>query len=113
MHEVALAQSLVALIEQSQQQQGFTRVIAMDLVIGAWSCVDPDALRQGIHIATRRTVAADAEIRLTRVPARAFCMSCSTTVTLAQRGDPCPHCGSHQLIVESGEELRLTSIEVL
>jgi hydrogenase nickel incorporation protein HypA/HybF len=31
-------------------------------------------------------------------------------VALAQRGDPCPRCGSHQLQVVAGDEMRVKEI---
>ncbi len=113
MHEVALAHALINLIEKSQQEQSFSRVTRLSLQIGALSCVDEGALRQGIEIAARQTVAEHAQIVIELMPATAFCMSCTSPVTVHQRDACCPLCGSARLMIETGEELRLQSIEVI
>ena len=40
-------------------------------------------------------------------------MDCSKTVAIGRRGDACPLCGSYQLIVQQGEEMRLKELEVI
>jgi hydrogenase nickel incorporation protein HypA/HybF len=39
-------------------------------------------------------------------------MRCCETVPLTARGDACPRCGSYQLQVSAGEELRVKELEV-
>jgi hydrogenase nickel incorporation protein HypA/HybF len=40
-------------------------------------------------------------------------MRCCTTVPLQARGDACPRCGSYQLQLASGTELRIKELEVI
>ena len=40
-------------------------------------------------------------------------MKCSDTVPLARLGDACPRCGSYQLQVSRGEEMRVLDIEIV
>jgi hydrogenase nickel incorporation protein HypA/HybF len=39
-------------------------------------------------------------------------MNCAATRTIAARGDPCPECGGSQLMLQSGEQMRLSEMEV-
>ncbi|MFG5411159.1 hypothetical protein ABXN37_27455 [Piscinibacter sakaiensis] len=39
-------------------------------------------------------------------------MPCGRSVDLAQRGEPCPHCGGHQLQVTGGTELKVIDLWV-
>jgi hydrogenase nickel incorporation protein HypA/HybF len=39
-------------------------------------------------------------------------MPCSESVELSRLGDACPRCGSYQLQVTQGEEMRVKDIEV-
>jgi hydrogenase nickel incorporation protein HypA/HybF len=39
-------------------------------------------------------------------------MPCGTAVPLAQVGEPCPRCGSYQLQVTRGEDMRVKDIAI-
>jgi hydrogenase nickel incorporation protein HypA/HybF len=111
MHEMSLAASLVDLIQQHARESGLAEVKRVFLRLGAHAAVDESALAFGFEVARRGTVAAEAELCFERVPGRAYCMDCAETVDLAARGDPCPSCGMHQLLLVAGEEMSLTALE--
>ncbi|MEW5738965.1 MAG: hydrogenase maturation nickel metallochaperone HypA [Myxococcota bacterium] len=112
MHELSLAEGIVTLIEEQARKDGFTRVRKVHVLVGALSHVMPEALAFGFTSASKGTLAEGAELVLTRPPGTATCMGCGQSVTLGQRGDPCPECGSFQLLVTGGEELRVTDLDV-
>ncbi len=39
-------------------------------------------------------------------------MPCGETVPLARLGDACPRCGSYQLTVSQGDQMRVKEIEI-
>ncbi len=43
----------------------------------------------------------------------AWCMKCCDTVALGRLGDACPRCGSYQLQVSAGDEMRVKDIEIV
>ncbi len=47
------------------------------------------------------------------VPGAAWCMRCCDSVAIDRRGEPCPRCGSHQLQVSSGDQMRVKELEVV
>ncbi|MCW2242676.1 hydrogenase maturation nickel metallochaperone HypA [Azospirillum canadense] len=112
MHELALSQGIIDVIRDQSAAQGFTRVKTVRLVIGALSHVEPDAIAFGFDAVSRGTVAEGAALEIERPPGEAFCLGCEKPVPLAERSDPCPHCGGHQLVVTGGEELRVKELEV-
>lgn len=112
MHEMALCQSIIEMCREQARTQGFTRVKTICLAIGALSHVEPQALEFGFGAASRGTLADGAALEIERPPGQAFCMVCEATVPLAQRFDPCPRCGGHQLIVTGGDEMRVRELEV-
>ncbi|PYF02696.1 hydrogenase-3 nickel incorporation protein HypA [Rhodopseudomonas faecalis] len=112
MHEMALCESVIEIIEREAQQQNFSKVRAVWLEIGALSHVEPEALRFCFSAVSRNTIAAEARFEIIGVPGEAWCMKCAATVPLAQRYEPCPRCGGHQLQVTAGEELRVKELEV-
>ena len=112
MHEMALCRSIIDMIDEQAAAQGFRTVKTIRLAIGTLSHVEPDALEFGFDVASRGTLAEGATLEIERPSGQAFCMVCETTVPLAQRFDPCPQCGGHQLIVTGGEEMRVKELEV-
>lgn len=112
MHELALSQGIIDVIREQAAVQGFTRVKTVRLVIGTLSHVEPEAIEFGFDAVSRGTIAEGATLVIERPPGAAFCLSCEKPVPLAERFDPCPDCGGHQLVVTGGEELRVKELEV-
>jgi len=113
MHELALANCVVEAIEAEARRQSFARVETVVLEVGALSCVDPHALEFGFEAAIRGTIADGARLEIVTPPGEAQCFGCGGQVQVARRGDPCPACGSYQLLVNGGEDLRIKALEVL
>lgn len=112
MHEASLAMSLAELIDETVRREGATRALSAVVEIGALSHVEPDALLFAFPSAAEGGAAAGARLDLVRPPGEAACMGCGASVRLARRGDPCPACSSHRLLVTDGDQMRLVSVEV-
>lgn len=112
MHEMALANGMLAIVEQTARSNGAARVTRVCLEIGALAHVAPEALEFCFDAVTRGSLAEGAVLEIHSTPGRAWCMPCARTVALARLGEPCPCCGSYQLQVAEGEEMRVREIEV-
>lgn len=112
MHEMSLAESVVQIVETTARANDSSAVRAVWLELGALSHVEHEALRFSFDVVKRGTVADGARLEIRITPGRAWCMPCGDSVELARLGDPCPRCGSHQLQVTQGEEMRVKEIEV-
>ncbi|WP_315700798.1 MULTISPECIES: hydrogenase maturation nickel metallochaperone HypA [unclassified Bradyrhizobium] len=112
MHEMALCQGIVEIVEQEARKGAFSKVKTVWLEIGALSHVAPEALRFCFEAVTARTVAQGAALEIIAQPGTAWCLNCSQSVEIAQRYEPCPSCGSYQLQVTGGEDMRVRELEV-
>ena len=112
MHEMSLAEGIVQIVESTARANAANAVRAVWLELGALSHVEQEALRFSFDVVKRGTVAADARLEVVTTPGRAWCMPCGVAVDLARLGDPCPACGSYQLQVTQGEEMRVKDIEI-
>ncbi len=112
MHEMALCESIVQILEDNAASQGFSRVKTLWLEIGVLSGVEVDAMRFGFEVVSRGTLADAARLEIIEVPGRAWCMQCAHTVKISRRFDACPDCGSYQLQVSGGEEMKIKELEV-
>ncbi len=112
MHEMSLCESMLRIIEDEAKRQEFSKVRIVHLEVGALGHVEPEAIRFCFKAVTHGTIAEDAELEILCPPGQAWCMTCSTTVEVSARYDPCPRCGGHQLQVTGGNELRIKDLEV-
>ena len=112
MHEMALCESIRCTLEEQSRLQRFSRVARVSLEVGPLSGVEVEALRFGFDVVMRGSVADGARLEIIESPAEAWCMQCAHVVAIAARFDACGKCGSHQLQVTSGEELKIKELEV-
>lgn len=112
MHEMSLCESIVQTLEEQARTQDYSKVDIVRLEIGALAGVEIEAMRFGFDVVTRGTLAEGAELEIIEVEGQAWCLPCGKNVNVRQRFDACPDCGSYQLQVTSGEELRIKELEV-
>ncbi|WP_420411546.1 hydrogenase maturation nickel metallochaperone HypA [Roseibium sp.] len=112
MHEMSLCESILGILQDQAVSQKFSKVDRVCLEVGPLSGVETEALRFGFDVVTRGSLAAGAKLDIIEPQAAAWCLPCEKTVSINERFDPCPECGSHQLQVTSGEELRIKELEV-
>lgn len=112
MHEMSLCEGIIRIIEAESRARGFQRVNTVRIVIGAFSCAAPEALEFCFRTITRGTIADGAILDMVRLPGKAWCMNCGETVALTERYECCPQCGTYELQVTGGDELRVTELEV-
>ncbi|GAA4874941.1 hydrogenase maturation nickel metallochaperone HypA [Ferrimonas pelagia] len=112
MHEISLAEGILAIIERQRREGDFGCVKSVQLEIGQLAGVEVEALLFGMKAVFRDTVADGAEIELISVGGQAFCFDCESQVPLAKRGEACPGCGGYRLHVNDGDQMRVKSLEV-
>lgn len=112
MHEMSLAESVIRIAEGTARQHGGTRVSGITLEVGLLSGVEIEALRFCFDAASRSSLADGARLVIEQPGGRAWCMPCGESVPLSSLVEPCPRCGSHQLQVTGGNELKVREIEI-
>ena len=110
MHEMSIAQSVLGIVEETARREGFSRVKEVRLEIGQLAAVETEALRFCFDAVVRGSVAEGAALAIDETPGTAWCFSCSRTVPVAARGDPCPRCLGGQLQVNGGTEMRIKEL---
>ncbi len=111
MHELSLVQSVVRLLEESAREHRIRRIIRVRLVVGRLSAALPDSLRFCWRHLPRGELLADAELEIVEREAEAHCEGCGRSFALGEGAFRCPNCGSSQIRLTGGEELRVDSYE--
>ena len=108
MHELAIAESVV---ETVAQRLPGAKVTCVCLEVGALSGVVPDSIRFCFDLATEGTGLAGARLEITEPPARCRCRACGAEFQPDSPIVLCP-CGSPDVAVLAGEELKIVSVQV-
>lgn len=112
MHEMSICEGILQVMEEQAATQQFRRVKSVWLEIGPLAGVELEALRFGFDAVTRHSLAEGARLEIIEMPGTAWCLECSKSVPIRQRFDACPDCGSYQLQITGGDELRIKELEV-
>ncbi len=112
MHEMSLCESIISIVEQQSKLNNFTEVKVVCLEVGQFSGVEMEALRFSFDCVTRGTCAENAKLKIIETEAEAWCLPCANAVRVSHRYDACPKCGSHQLQLSGGDELKIKELEV-
>jgi hydrogenase nickel incorporation protein HypA/HybF len=112
MHEIALTQSLVELIEDERRELGFSGVRVVRLEIGALGSVEPEATRFSFDAVARGAIVDGARLDIVVVPGEGRCLDCAKSVPMFERFGPCPQCGRHHVQVAAGDGLSVKELEV-
>ncbi|HUL68126.1 MAG TPA: hydrogenase maturation nickel metallochaperone HypA [Burkholderiaceae bacterium] len=109
MHELSITRSVVALC--AERANG-ARVQRVTLVIGQLSGVMADAVRFCFDICARGTPVEGASLEIIETPGRARCLDCGGEIELPMLAMRCL-CGSANLQLLSGDELKVREMEVV
>jgi hydrogenase nickel incorporation protein HypA/HybF len=110
MHELSITESILSI---ALGAAGGRRVTAINLVIGDLSSFVDDSVQFYFDILSRGTAAESAVLNFQRIPGTMVCGACGLRFEAKAPLLPaCPACGSGQLLVTGGRELRVESIEV-
>jgi hydrogenase nickel incorporation protein HypA/HybF len=108
MHEMAITESVVAAVSERIGPERVARVV---LEIGRLSGVVPDALRFCFEVCAKGTNLDGAALEIREIAGRAHCDACGADVALDSLAGVCA-CGSIELAIVAGRELRIKEVEV-
>jgi hydrogenase nickel incorporation protein HypA/HybF len=108
MHELAIAESVV---DQITMRTGANRVHGVRLEVGRLSGVSADALRVCFEMAAAGTGLDGAGLQIDEPDGRGECAACGSSFDVPDLIRLCP-CGSADVRILAGEELRILSVEV-
>ncbi|HMS41535.1 MAG TPA: hydrogenase maturation nickel metallochaperone HypA [Pyrinomonadaceae bacterium] len=107
MHELGITRSVVAICAENSNGAAVKRVT---LEIGKLSAIMPDAVRFCFDICAKGTVVEGATLEILEISGLAKCKICGEKVELKQIVGRCI-CGSNDLQIIAGEELKVKEME--
>jgi len=112
MHELAIAQSLIGIIEQEALPYTGAKVTRVRVLIGKLSGVMPDALKFAFEAISVGGIAEGASLEIEEVPLRIRCHQCGEVLVVEDPFLTCPNCEGTDVEIVTGRELDIRSIEI-
>ena len=113
MHEITLCQRALEIIEQQAAANGARRVTGVWLKVGAFSCVETEALTFCFDLVCRGSLAEGCTLHIEQQQAECWCESCQQYVTLlTQRVRRCPQCHSDKLQIVADDGMQIQRLEI-
>ena len=112
MHELALTEGIISIVESEKKKHGFERVSEISLKLGEYSGVIPECMEEFFPIASKGTAAAGAKLVFEKVPSRFECRRCGWRGGLEKGIFACPECGGGNLRMTAGREFYVENIKV-
>ena len=109
MHELAIAEAIVAIAERHAAGR---RVARVEVKVGRLRQVVPSALEFAFQLSTEGTALEGAELALADVPAEGRCRACGAESVLDDFPLHCARCGGFDLELLRGEELLVDALEL-
>lgn len=115
MHELAITERILGVVLRHAAGQNVSRVVRIRLQVGELSDLEDEWLQHYFNYLSRDTVAANAELAITRVPIVLRCEPCDVSFEVAkdQLGKAkCSGCGADRLELVSGRGYLIENMEV-
>ncbi len=110
MHELSLVSSIIDLLSDHAETNGWKMVTRVTLRIGSMRQVIPDVMRFAFTVAAKGTPLEGAELEIVELPFAGKCRICDSTWEEVLFS--CPECGSCDTEITHGMELDIDSVEV-
>jgi hydrogenase nickel incorporation protein HypA/HybF len=108
-HELSITQSVVTAVTQRMRD---ARVCRIRLEVGQLSGLVPDSVRFCFEMVAAGTTCEGATLEIDEPAGRARCRTCGTAFETGEVLPLCDGCGSADVEVEGGRELRIREVEV-
>jgi hydrogenase nickel incorporation protein HypA/HybF len=111
MHELRIAEDLVAMVAGYAAEAGLSKVSRVNISFGQYIQIVPDLFASAFSEAAIDTVASGAELDIEIIPAEMRCLGCGSGYKPAGDLGACSICGSEEIALVHGKELFVKSIE--
>jgi len=128
-HEYSIASEIWESVKKASGQQGSGRVLSIALEVGALNLIPEDQLTFWLETLAERDGSPGMQVQITTLPPRLRCRECGAETIPEGAGataEACPEgrlyeptvsacsaCGSRDVTIEGGREIRVVSAEVI
>lgn len=112
MHEMSLALSIVDQTREAAAREGAVRILEVEIEVGCLAGVLADSLQFCLEAVGPTEGLPGTVFRITEVRAAGVCRVCAATFPADSYLVICPSCGSEDVSLNGGRELKIRSLTI-
>lgn len=114
MHELGLVMHFIDMVEATAKANDVQKVVGVTLEVGEVSTIIPEYFRDCYKWAIKKTqYMQDCELDMVIIEGKSYCQDCKETFRTTAYGKTCPHCGSLNTYLVTGNQLTVKDIKVI
>ena len=111
MHELGIVVKVLEQVDEVAEQYSAEKILKVTMEVGEVSTIVPDLFTDAFDWAKKRTrFAQDAELEMILIEGRTYCQNCGETYKTTDHGKQCPHCGSFETYLLTGDQVVIKDI---
>lgn len=113
MHELGIVVRVIEQVEKVAEENNVSKVAKLTLEVGEVSGIVPDLFTDCFEWSKKKSkYLQDCELELVILEAISYCRDCKETYKTTDYAKQCPHCGSNNTYLVSGNEISIKDISV-
>ena len=114
MHELGTVVYIIDTVEKICREQELTKVESITLEIGEVSAIIPEYIKDFFDWSKKKSeFLQDTELKVETLKAITYCQDCKQTYSTVEFGKTCPHCGSGNTFLVTGNEYNIKEITAM
>ncbi len=116
MHELPVTERILDVVINHAEKNGVQKIVGINLRVGELSDLEDEWIQHYFSYLAKETVAAEARLKIERVPVVMACSSCSHTFQIdvkEMKEIQCSECGGKKCSIVSGKEYYIKDMEVI
>lgn len=111
MHELGIVVKVLEQVDQVAEEYKAEKIMKVTMEVGEVSTIVPDLFKDAFDWAKKKTrFAKEAELEMIIIEGRTYCQSCGETYRTTEHGKKCPHCGSSDTYLLTGDQVIIKDI---
>ena len=114
MHELGIVMNVVEQADRIAADNGAQKIVGITMEIGEVSTVVPELFLDAFNWVKKRTeYLQEAELEMIIIEGRTYCKECGETYRTTEFGKKCPHCGSPETYLLTGDQVIIKDISAV
>ena len=114
MHELGIVVKVLEQVDQLAAEYKAEKILKVTMEVGEVSSIVPDLFTDAFDWAKKKTrFAQEAELEMIIIEGRTYCRSCGETYKTVAHGKKCPHCGSFDTYLLTGDQIIIKDVSAV
>ncbi len=111
MHELGIVMNVLEQVDALAAEYEAEKVMKVTMEVGEVSSIVPDLFTDAFDWAKKKTkYLQEAELEMIIIEGRTYCRGCGATYKTTEHGKICPHCGSRDTYLLTGDQVIIKDI---